>query len=268
MVRARAGQGSNATRGTLGGACSSAARDTLLGALDLLLPRSCVACECPVAKRDNGIVCGLCWSRLPLLPAPQCDRCGHPVRTTVCQWCTLLPPFVRAVRSVCWMPVEPASAIVHALKYAGWTKVAEGMGDRMSRLSWPRDVVEERAALVPVPLSPARLRERGYNQSELLANSLAARWRVPVLATAVIRSRVTRSQTELTPEQRVGNVAGSFALIEREHDRIGGCHLVLVDDVVTTAATLNECARVLYAGGARIISYVTFGRARASGDRL
>jgi ComF family protein len=166
------------------------------------------------------------------------------------------------------MPVEPASAIVHALKYDGWTKVAEGMGERMSRGAWPQDVVEERAALVPIPLSSARLRERGYNQSELLAQALSARWCIPVLASAVARSRVTRSQTELTPEQRVGNVAGSFQLVERERDRIGGRHLVLVDDVVTTAATLNECARVLYTGGARIISYVTFGRARSSGDRL
>jgi ComF family protein len=268
MVRAGAGQGSNAARRALERACPSAVRDTLRGALDLLLPRSCVACECLVHAGDNGIVCGLCWSRLPLLPAPQCTRCGHPLRTTVCQWCTLLPPFVRAVRSVCWMPVEPASAIVHALKYAGWTKVAEGMAERMSRLAWPQDVVAERAMLVPIPLSSARIRERGYNQSELLSNALSARWRVPVLASAVVRSRVTRSQTELTPEQRVGNVAGSFQLVARERDTIGGCHLVLVDDVVTTAATLNECARVLYAGGARIISYVTFGRARASADRL
>jgi ComF family protein len=166
------------------------------------------------------------------------------------------------------MPVEPASAIVHALKYGGWTKVADEMGERMSRLAWPRDVVEERSALVPIPLAAARMRERGYNQSELLASALSSRWRIPVLAGAVGRLRSTRSQTELTPEQRVGNVAGSFQLVERERDRIGGGHIVLVDDVVTTAATLNECARMLYAGGARIISYVTFGRARASGDRL
>jgi predicted amidophosphoribosyltransferase len=97
---------------------------------------------------------------------------------------------------------------------------------------------------------------------------LAERWGIPVWEDAIVRTRATRSQTELTPEQRVGNVAGSFQLVGRERDTIGGCHLVLVDDVVTTAATLNECARVLYAGGARIISYVTFGRARASGDRL
>jgi ComF family protein len=142
------------------------------------------------------------------------------------------------------------------------------MADRMARLTWPRDVVDERGAVVPVPLAPARRRERGYNQSALLAAALGTRWKVPVLAEALSRERATRSQTELTPEQRVGNVAGSFRLASQCRDRIRGEHIVLVDDVVTTAATLNECARVLFEGGARIISYVTFGRARASGDRL
>ncbi len=166
------------------------------------------------------------------------------------------------------MPVESASSIVHALKYGGWTKVASAMAERMGRLAWPRDVVEERAAIVPVPLAHSRMRERGYNQSALLGEELAGRWLIPVWRDVVIRSRTTRSQTELTPEERVGNVAGSFQLLDRDRGRIRGRHLVLVDDVVTTAATLNECARVLYAAGARIISYVTFGRARASGDRL
>lgn len=138
----------------------------------------------------------------------------------------------------------------------------------MSHLALPRDVIEERAGLVPVPLAASRVRERGYNQSALLAQELSERWGVPVWPHVIVRSRATRSQTELTSGERVGNVAGSFQLSEPDRDIISGHHLVLVDDVVTTAATLNECARVLYAGGARIISYVTFGRARASGDRL
>ena len=243
-------------------------RRQLAGAVDLLLPVACVSCGALVRDRETGIVCGLCWTRLALLPAPRCDRCGHPMQSGKCQWCALLPPFVRAVRSVCWMPGEPAASIVHALKYGGWTKVAAGMALRMSRLAWPRDVCEERSGLVPVPLATARTRERGYNQSALLALGLAERWSVPVFTDVLVRSRATRSQTELTPEERVGNVAGSFQLVERMRDIIRGQHIVLVDDVVTTAATLNECARVLYAGGARIISYVTFGRARASADRL
>jgi ComF family protein len=166
------------------------------------------------------------------------------------------------------MPVEPASSIVHSLKYGGWALIAEEMAERMSRMSWPRDVLEERTALIPVPLASARKRERGYNQSELVARGLSKRWRIPVWSDVVGRARETQSQSRLTREERQGNVAGSFKIHDGSFDAIIGAHLVIVDDVVTTAATLNECARVLYEAGARIISYVTFGRAHASGDRL
>ncbi len=166
------------------------------------------------------------------------------------------------------MPVAPASSIVHALKYEGWSAVAEEMAERMARLAWPRDVVDERVALVPIPLASARKRQRGYNQSALIAGGLGRRWRIPVWEDVVVRSRETSSQTRLTPEQRLDNVAGSFCVGDRHRGALPGAHLVLVDDVVTTAATLNTCARVLYEAGARIISYVTFGRAHASGDRL
>jgi ComF family protein len=166
------------------------------------------------------------------------------------------------------MPAEPASSVVHALKYGGWAVVADGLAERMSRVAWPEDVIEERAALVPVPLSSARKRERGYNQSALLAAGLAERWRIPVMEQAIVRSRETKTQTRLTPEERLGNVAGSFAPGSDVTQSITGRHVMLVDDVITTGATLNECAKVLYNSGARIISYVTFGRAHASGDRL
>ena len=166
------------------------------------------------------------------------------------------------------MPIEPASSIVHALKYDGWASVASEMATRMARLSWPRDVIEERAALIPIPLASARKRQRGYNQSALIARSLGAMWAVPVWEDAVARTRETSSQTRLTPEQRLDNVAGSFWVMDEMRGELRGAHVVVVDDVVTTAATLNTCAKVLYEAGARIISYLTFGRAHASGDRL
>ncbi|HET9636164.1 MAG TPA: ComF family protein [Gemmatimonadaceae bacterium] len=237
------------------------------GALDLLLPKACVACDGLMSRLDAGVVCGLCWSRIPLLPSPRCERCGHPAQGNVCRWCELLPPYVRAVRSVCWMPVEPASGIVHALKYEGWSVIARDLAERMSRLSWPQDVVDERSALVPVPLASARKRQRGYNQSGLIAGELAKKWRVPVWEDVVGRTRETKTQTRLTPEDRRANVAGSFCIVGGAQ-RLAGAHVIIVDDVVTTAATLNSCAKVLYEAGARIISYVTFGRAHASGDRL
>lgn len=137
----------------------------------------------------------------------------------------------------------------------------------MARLSWPIDVLEERQALIPVPLSKTRLRERGYNQSGKIADSLAPRWGIPVWDDVVQRTRSTLSQTELTPDARKRNVAGAFTVDPERRQQIRGAHLVIIDDVMTTAATLNACAAVLYEAGARTISYVTFGRARAAGDR-
>jgi ComF family protein len=139
------------------------------------------------------------------------------------------------------------------------------MAVRMARLDWPADVVEERTALVPVPLAASRERQRGYNQSECLARALAPLWKAPVWSDVLQRCRATRTQTRLTPEERVRNVHGAFAAAGAG---LRGAHVVLVDDVVTTAATLNACAAVLHEAGARIISYVTFGRAPATGDRL
>ena len=163
------------------------------------------------------------------------------------------------------MHAGTGGAIVHALKYRGWHAVAAEMADRMGRLSWPLDVLEERAALVPVPLSRSRERERGFNQSERIAAALAHRWNVPLWTDALERARSTETQTRLTPEQRLANVSGAFRVLD--NCRLRGAHVVLVDDVVTTAATLNACAAALYAGGVRILSYVTFGRAPAASDR-
>lgn len=141
------------------------------------------------------------------------------------------------------------------------------MAERMARLHWPGDVVEERAAIIPVPLSRPRMRERGYNQSERIGAGLAPIWKIPMWNDILERTRSTVSQTELTPDARKRNVAGAFSIGVERRQQIRGAHLVIIDDVMTTAATLNACAGVLFEAGARTISYVTFGRARAAGDR-
>ncbi len=173
---------------------------------------------------------------------------------------------MRAVRSVCWVPGDRAGAIIHALKYDGWTRVAEEMAERMARLGWPADVTAERQCLIPVPLSPVRERERGFNQSELLARALGTRWRLPVVVDALARTRTAGSQTRLTPDQRRINVAGAFHAGTEARARLAGAHVIVVDDVITTGATLAAAAAALLDGGARIVSAVTFGRAPASGD--
>ena len=141
------------------------------------------------------------------------------------------------------------------------------MATRMARLDWPRDVLEERRAIVPVPLSAKRERQRGFNQSERLAAALSAHWGVPVWNSVLTRTRHTETQTRLTPGDRLRNVSGAFSAPSSARNVLRGAHVVVIDDVVTTAATLNACAAALCDGGARIVSFVTFGRAPALGDR-
>ncbi len=255
------------------------------GMVDLLLPPACAICRTPHRADRNGIVCASCLVRVVPLSWPQCDRCGHPRLSAQaplptasagavavdalppCRWCLRLDPQIRAVRSVCRMDEGTGGALVHALKYDGWHAVAAPMGARMARMAFPDDVVTERAALVPIPLSASRLRERGYNQAERLARAIGATWKLPVWTDVLARNRATKSQVQLTPSERASNVSQAFVAPLRSHARLRGTHVVLVDDVVTTAATLNAAARALADGGTRIISCMSFGRAPEPGDR-
>lgn len=245
---------------------SSGVRATASALLNFAMPRVCVACRRSVDDTDRGMVCGRCWSRVRRLPEYQCHRCGHPLGAGKCRWCDNLPVFVRAVRSYCWMPGGAANEIIHALKYDGWPNVARDIGERMARLVFPEDVIAERTMLVPVPLAASRARERGYNQSERLAQAISAHWKIPVEDGVLVRGRATETQTRLTPGERMRNVSGAFRTTDA-HTRLRGSHVMIVDDVVTTGATLNACALALHQSGARIVSYVTFGRAPAIGDR-
>lgn len=259
-------------------------QSAIRGLADLALPRACACCDELLSGSDEGIACGRCLARIVPLTFPLCVRCGHPRLTpnvpaprdlgatvaaplSPCRWCSRLPPWVRSVRSVCRMDQGTGSAFVHALKYEGWARMAEPMAKRMAQLPFPADVVSERAALVPVPLSRTRERERGYNQAERLAVALGAHWDLPVWTDVVGRVRNTVSQVRLTPSDRAANVAQAFASASSAAGRLSGAHVMLVDDVVTTAATLNATARVLMDRGVRIVSYVTFGRAPDDGDR-
>lgn len=142
------------------------------------------------------------------------------------------------------------------------------IGERMCRMTFPLDVTLERSFVVPVPLARERLRERGFNQCELIAGAVASRWKIAMMTNLLVRGATTRSQTRLTPGERQSNVAGAFSVPPEARDKVRGQHIMLLDDVVTTGATLRSCASALFAAGARTLSYMTFGRAPASGDRL
>ena len=223
----------------------------------LFLPAECLLCHALLADRDlSRIVCPVCRHRWRPVRPPWCERCGQPEpHFGPCRLCAEWPPSLSVVRSAVWLS-EGAREAVHALKYGGLPRIAEDLADAMERLL-PAPGSESPPLLVPIPLAPKRLRQRGYNQSDVLAASLGRLWRLPVSRDLLTRTRETATQTALTPETRLANVAGAFTA--RTADR--GARIVLVDDVFTTGATLAEAARALEQAGARTILGITFGRA-------
>ncbi len=235
--------------------------------LDRLLPAVCLVCGDPMSG-DAGRVCGVCWSRARRQRAPRCGRCGISLRdigidssTSSCTECRDWLPYLRQARAPFVMG-GTAAAAVHALKFGGWTALAAEMGERMAGVRFDPVVESELVAVIPVPLSAARLRERGYNQAELLAQAVAAHLRLPVLAGVLLRGRHTRRQARLSPRERQANVAGVFRVTPTGGDPLRNAHVLLVDDVLTTAATAQDCVRALCGAGARAVSVLTFARAR------
>jgi ComF family protein len=238
----------------------------LAGALlDLVLAPVCLACDERIDPRDSArFVCGRCRSRLRAVPTPACPRCGATRRATgrahgdTCPECEAWPEALRFARAACLLH-PPADTLVHQLKYRGWQRLAEPMAERMSSLCLPGECARARMC-VPVPTSPRRIRERGYNQAALLAAAFArltGRSFVPALR----RVGGATSQTGLQPVKRRANVAGAFQLDPGFARPLDDAHVILIDDVLTTGATASECVRMLAASGARCVTLITFARA-------
>jgi ComF family protein len=183
-----------------------------------------------------------------------------------CLECSTWPAELTAARYA-YVLAPPASDLVHALKYEGWRELAPLMSRAMARVvprgaegfgSWSRSA--ERIAVVPVPTTERRLRERGYNQAELLAEGVGIVLGRPCLP-ALRRERATVSQTTLAPSERRENVRGTFSLSSSASRLVPRAEVLLVDDVLTTGATAAEAAVTLTRAGAASVTLVTFARA-------
>lgn len=225
----------------------------------LFLPAECLLCRTLLSyPHSEDVVCQVCRHRWRAVRPPWCERCGQPApHFGPCRLCRDWPDALESARSAVWLDAGARPA-VHALKYGGLPRIARDLALAMARHLTPPPAG---SVLVPVPLGPRRLAERGYNQSEVLARALALPWRLPVAPSLLNRARETATQTTLTPTARLANVAGALAPGRRPGVGRPDERLVLVDDVFTTGATLAEAARALEQGGALHITAVTFGRA-------
>jgi ComF family protein len=218
----------------------------------LLLPNCCVVCERMLEQaRPDDLVCAVCRSRFQTV-AHGCERCGQPLPPIgPCRFCIAWPDALGKTRSAVWL-TDGARDIVHRLKYDDFPALARVAAEVICR-TLPRP---EGDALVPIPLARRKLRLRGYNQAELLARELGRRWSMGVQEDALSRARETTTQTALTPEARLANVAAAFSAT-----RAAGRSAIVVDDVLTTGATLRAAATSLAAGGWPRVAAVTFARA-------
>ncbi len=186
--------------------------------------------------------------------------------TSRCLECRDWLPYLRQARAPFRM-TGTAAAIVHALKFGGWTALAAEMGQRMAAVRFGPTVEAELRAVIPVPLSLTRRRERGFNQAELLAREVAVCRGLSLVTDVLVRGRHTRRQARLSPRERQANVAGAFQVAPAGRAQLQEGHVLLVDDVLTTAATAQDCVRALCGAGVRAVSVLTFARARPELER-
>ena len=238
---------------------SSALRAAADALLSVVLAPSCAACGELLEHPTGGPVCATCWrSILPLTP-PLCDRCGDPLPSwrvislplSTCPRCRRRPPFVARAAAVGTYD-GALRAIVHAIKYDGRRSLARPLATLIRQRCCA--VLEGADIVVPVPLHPSRRRSRGFNQALDLARHLG-----PPAVRPLKRTRATPSQTSLPAAQRHRNMRNAFAPARRARG-VDGMIVVLVDDVSTTGATIEACARVLTEMGAREVRAVTAAR--------
>jgi ComF family protein len=210
-------------------------------ALMALFPARCLGCG-----RRGAAFCSACWADLPRLRPPLCPRCSRPERSgTRCRDCQRAGPALTAVRAAC-VYGGPVGLAVRRLKYSQERHLVEPLAALLQESLESRPIAVD--ALVPVPLDAARGRDRGYNQATLLAAPVASALGVALAPGWLRRTRATRPQVGLSGRERRANVRGAFACPEPA--AVAERRVLLVDDVMTTGATLEACAEALVAAGA------------------
>jgi ComF family protein len=205
------------------------------------LPPLCLLCHAPAAQ---GNLCVACREELPHLSPEHCPRCAVPSFAGVlCGACLAHPPRFDRVVAACEYAF-PLDRVIRRFKFSGYLAAAPLLAELM------RTAIEREGSradvIIPMPLSAQRLRERGFNQSLELARLLSRDTGIPLLTEGCIRVRHSAAQSDLPLAERVGNVRGAFVCL---HD-LGGRNVAVVDDVLTTGATLDEVASVLRKAGA------------------
>lgn len=229
--------------------------------INFIFPQQC--CLCKNYLSDNGSFCLSCAGKFNLITDPKCDCCGFPFEfrlknkktKLLCPKCLKKPyKFDKAVATVHYD--EFSKKIILPLKHGDKTQYAKSIASMMSMSG--RALAMESDFIIPVPIHLTRMLKRKYNQASLIATYLSKIYSKPVLYSTLLRAKSTKSQGHLSERERKQNVSGVFSV--KHPKKINGKNILLIDDVFTTGATVNECAKVLKKNGANKVFVLTFAR--------
>jgi ComF family protein len=244
------------SRGGVGAFLRSAARN----AVDLVLPPTCLACRKPVSAA--GGLCAVCWGGVGFIERPFCERLGTPFTSDMGEGALSPsaiaepPAYDRARAATRYSDV--VRDLVHLLKYGDRLDVAPAVGLWMARAG--AELLVDADGLVPVPLHWSRLWQRRFNQSAALARAVAGPRRLPVLDHVLARTRATPPQVGLARSERARNVQGAFEVVRTARIEVKGKKLIIIDDVLTSGATVDACARALRRAGAARVDVLVLAR--------
>lgn len=240
--------------------------DWINGVLGFVFPEVCQICGDRRARKDDGYVCEECWSQpgaLQFIRKPFCDRCGLPFPGEItagfeCSNCHGMKLYFSSARSSV-VAARLVKDVIHRFKYQQHVWFEPFLADLLLRELEPWNRISGRwDCLIPVPLHPQKEREREFNQSQRIATAVSAQLNIPTVSNAVKRVRATETQTHLSRNKRAANMRKAFAITGRFP--LNGKRVILIDDVFTTGATTNACARVLRKAGAEEVCVWTVAR--------
>jgi len=222
--------------------------------LNILYPSQCPMCAASSDVFNLSPICSSCWSEIRKYRGPSCRVCALPVvseHSKVCGQCLKkTPPFSKVIAYGLYEDI--LAEAINQLKFHGIKRISKTLGRLLLSLDLP-----ETDGIVPVPMTIKRLRERGFNQSLLIARVIAKESKVPLLMDTLLKKKETPPQIGLSAKERLLNLKNAFEV----KGNMKGLRLLLVDDVMTTGATVTECSKVLVKAGAEEVIVLTLARA-------